>query len=55
MLAQLLKNFYICTFLVLVDRQKQEVVTDCEEAGQEEERLRPSTSDNNKPTPTPQI
>lgn len=26
MLAQLLKNFYICTFLVLVDRQKQEVI-----------------------------
>ena len=30
MLAQLLKNFYICTFFVLVDKQKQEVVTDCD-------------------------
>lgn len=37
MLAQLLKSFYICTFLVLVDRQTQEVVTDCEELGQKEE------------------
>lgn len=49
MLARLLKNFYICTFRVLVDRQKQEVVTDGEGLGQEEGRLRPPTSDNKVP------
>lgn len=45
MLARLLKNFYICTSRVLVDRQKQEVVTDGEGVGQEEGRLRPPASD----------
>lgn len=37
MLAQLLKNLYICTFFfVLVDRQKQEVVTQTAEVGHRE-------------------
>jgi len=62
MLAQLLKNLYICTFFfVLVDRQKQEVVTQTAEVGhREKERKKKKkdpahlTSHNYKPIPTPQ-
>lgn len=59
MLAQLLKNLYICTFLFVL-RQKQEVVTQTARGGTQGGKKKrgggPSqpTSHSNKPIPAPQ-